>query len=168
MIPDGHRGHAVEYRSSKISWSTVSHASLRPSRIWKTSTSPMERIMYSGRSRRQTQGCVVVHIGWLHRKQRLIGLQRNSNVGVRRNYISPNAVGTAVSLKSQSNSTIPWQWCPTPEIGEAVGMSLISCVQDEICAFEFWNPPSWIFPSGHSPGQCTPGSEYYTSWCTLV
>ena len=34
-----------------------------------------------------------------------------------------------------------------PEITEmAVGISLISCLEAEIHAFEIWRPPSWIFP----------------------
>ena len=28
----------------------------------------------------------------------------------------------------------------------AVGISLLSCLQAEIHAFEFWSPPSWLFP----------------------
>ena len=31
-------------------------------------------------------------------------------------------------------------------IGIAVGISLISCLEAEIHAFEVWRPPSWIFP----------------------
>ena len=31
-------------------------------------------------------------------------------------------------------------------IGIAVGISLISCLEVEIYAFEVWRPPSWIFP----------------------
>ena len=30
-------------------------------------------------------------------------------------------------------------------IGIAVGISLISCLETEIHAFEIWRPPSWIF-----------------------
>ena len=36
---------------------------------------------------------------------------------------------------------------PDPEnIGIAVGISLISCVEAEIHEAEVWRPPSWIFP----------------------
>ena len=31
-------------------------------------------------------------------------------------------------------------------LGLAVGISLISCLEAEIHAFEVWRPPSWIFP----------------------
>ena len=31
-------------------------------------------------------------------------------------------------------------------IGIAVGISLISCLEAEIHTFEVWRPPSWIFP----------------------
>ena len=31
-------------------------------------------------------------------------------------------------------------------LGIAVGISLISCLEAEIHAFEVWRPPSWIFP----------------------
>ena len=31
-------------------------------------------------------------------------------------------------------------------IGMAVGISLTSCLEAEIHAFEVWRPPSWIFP----------------------
>ena len=31
-------------------------------------------------------------------------------------------------------------------IGIAVGISLISCLEAEIHPFEVWRPPSWIFP----------------------
>ena len=31
-------------------------------------------------------------------------------------------------------------------IGIALGISLISCLEAEIHAFEVWRPPSWIFP----------------------
>ena len=31
-------------------------------------------------------------------------------------------------------------------IGIALGISLIPCLEAEIHAFEVWRPPSWIFP----------------------
>ena len=50
-------------------------------------------------------------------------------------------------LPVQSHSIImsPIGKLDPENIGIAVGISLISCLEAEIHAFEVWRPPSWIF-----------------------
>ena len=87
--------------------------------------------------------------------------------------LNPKTMGVAVGIALISNVRAqihafeihrPPSWiCPLPvwshsvlmspngnldpdNIGIAVGISLISCLEGEIHALEVWRPPSWIFP----------------------
>ena len=49
-------------------------------------------------------------------------------------------------VRLYSIRTSPIGMLDPKNIGVAVGISLIYCLEAEIHAFDVWRPPSWIFP----------------------